>query len=300
MSALDEFHRYLATEKRASPLTVKGYLRDVTAFAEVVRGEGAFRPEVVDKTAIRAWMRGLYRERLAAATIKRKLSAVRAFYRFLVKTERLDEDPTAAIRTPKLPQRTPRFLSPDDAARLVEAPDAATATGARDRAILELTYGAGLRVSEVVALDCHHVDLTEGTARVERGKGGKTRVVPIGRYAVQAVLSWLGRRPELTSDRSQLEPLFRNRYGRRLSTRSVERLVERSRPACREAGATPHWLRHACATHMLGSGADLRAIQEMLGHASLSTTQRYTHVSVENLMAVYDKAHPRARTGADE
>lgn len=290
------FRRYLATEKRSSKLTVEGYLRDLGFFVEYVREKrGELRPASVDKLLLRAWLKSLYDEGLEPATIARKLAAVRAFFRFLVRTGALDRDPTASVRTPKQPKRAPRFLSPDDAARLVEAPEGDGVAAARDRAILELSYGAGLRVSEVVGLDCGDVDLRAGTVRVT-GKGNKTRVVPMGRLAVEAVRAWLARRPETAgAEGGDPSALFRNQRGGRLTARTVQRLVERARPACREAGATPHWLRHACATHMLGSGADLRSIQEMLGHSSLSTTQRYTHVSVEELMRIYDKAHPRAR-----
>ncbi|MCB9538969.1 MAG: tyrosine recombinase XerC [Myxococcales bacterium] len=295
---LHRFQRYLATEKRASPRTVDGYLGDV-GFLVAHLDHDPFDPARVTTADLRSWLRAMYRAELAAPTIARRLSAARAFFRFLVRTGDLERDPTAGVRTPKQPKRTPRFLSPDDAARLVEAPAGDGPIAVRDRALLELVYGAGLRVSEVVALDVGDVDLREGTVRVERGKGGKTRVAPMGRHAVAAAQAWLARRPELTGPDPEPTPLFRNRFGRRLSARAVQRLVERCRPACAEAGATPHWLRHACATHMLGSGADLRSIQEMLGHASLSTTQRYTHVSVEALMAVYDKAHPRARSDDD-
>lgn len=298
---LDLWHRHLAHEKRASPHTVSGYLRDVGAFVDAVRAqrEGAFDPATVDRRALRRWLAGLHREGLAATTIARKLAAVRAYFRFLVRTERLEADPTAALRPPKQPKRAPRFLSADDAARLVEAPEGDGPRARRDRAVLELAYGAGLRVSEVVGLDLGDVDLREGTVRV-LGKGRKVRVVPMGRHAIEAIEAWLAKRPELKGKAGHPSALFRNKNGGRLSARAVQRLVERSRPACAEAGATPHWLRHACATHMLGSGADLRSIQEQLGHSSLSTTQRYTHVDVEALMRVYDKAHPRARKASGE
>lgn len=296
MDGIEAFRRYLVTEKRASPRTVDGYLGDLGFFVRFVdEVRGGFDPARVDRLLIRRYLKHLYDDGLGAATIARRLAALRALFRFLVRSGRLETDPTAGVATPKKPKTAPRFLSPDDAARLVEAPDGEGALAVRDRAILELTYGAGLRVSEVVGLDCDAVDLGAGTVRVT-GKGNKTRVVPMGRYAVAAVRAWLARRPETAGEGAHPTALFRNARGGRLTARSVQRLVERHRVACREGGATPHWLRHACATHMLGSGADLRSIQEQLGHASLSTTQRYTHVGVESLMAVYDKAHPRARS----
>jgi integrase/recombinase XerC len=296
MDPVESFHRYLATEKRCSPLTVSGYLRDLGFFVAFVTDahKGKFDPARVDKLLVRRYLKALYDEGLAPASIARRMAAVRALFKFLVRAGQLERDPVGNVANPKKPKTSPRFLSPDDAARLVEAPDGETAVAARDRAVLELTYGAGLRVSEVVGLDCDAIDLGEGMVRVT-GKGNKTRVVPMGRMAVAALRNWLARRSELAGADAHPSALFRNTKGGRLSARAVQRLVEQNRPACREGGATPHWLRHACATHMLGSGADLRSIQEQLGHASLSTTQRYTHVSVEALMKVYDAAHPRAR-----
>lgn len=295
---VDAFHRYLRHEKRASPRTVDGYLRDLAFFVAAVRGDDGFVPSAVSARDVRRYVAGLHKDGLAPTTIARKLAAVRAFFRFLVRDERLAVDPTTRIRTPKQPKRTPRFLSADDAARLMEAPGGDGPAALRDRALLELAYGGGLRVSELVGLDLTDLDLGQGTVRVV-GKGNKTRVVPIGRHAVTAVGTWLRVRGQLKGKGGgHPTAVFRNKDGGRLTARSVQRLVERSRGACAEAGATPHWLRHACATHMLGSGADLRSIQEMLGHASLSTTQRYTHVDLQALMKVYDRAHPRAR-GAD-
>ena len=294
---LRAFERYLRFEKRASPRTVDGYLRDLAFFVSHVRAAddgGAFDPTSVTARNVRRYVAGLHKDGLAPTTIARKLAAVRAFFRFLVRDERLAVDPTTRVRTPKQPKRTPRFLSADDAARLMEAPAGDGPAAVRDRALLELAYGGGLRVSELVGLDLTDVDLGQGTVRV-LGKGNKERVVPMGRHAVAAVKAWLGQRPRMKGKGGHPTALFRNKNGGRLSARSVQRLVERCRPACAEAGATPHWLRHACATHMLGSGADLRSIQEMLGHASLSTTQRYTHVDLQALMQVYDRAHPRAR-----
>lgn len=294
---LRAFQRYLSHEKRASPRTVDGYLRDLGFFTSAVRDDGApFDPGAVTARDVRRYVAGLHKDGLAPTTIARKLAAVRAFFRFMVRDERLAVDPTARVRTPKQPQRTPRFLSADDAARLMEAPAGEGPAATRDRALLELAYGGGLRVSELVGLDLGDIDLGQGTVRV-LGKGNKERIVPVGRHAVDALRAWLTLRPQLKGKGGHPTALFRNKNGGRLSARSVQRLVEKCRPACAEAGATPHWLRHACATHMLGSGADLRSIQELLGHASLSTTQRYTHVDLQALMQVYDRAHPRAREG---
>jgi integrase/recombinase XerC len=308
MRTLDEFRTYLADEKRYSRLTVQGYLRDLgffVQFAREARGVAdetgtlaPFAPESVDRSLVRAYLHALNDEGLQPASIQRRIAAVRAYYGLLVRRGVVERDPTARVATPKVPKRVPRFLSPDDAARLVEAPPPASRTSARDRAILELTYGAGLRVSEVCGIDLVDLDLPGGLVRV-LGKGAKTRIVPMGRQAQEAVRAWLGERSQLDSERTHPTALFVAARGGRLHARAVQRLVEQHRPVCAENGATPHWLRHACATHMLGSGADLRSIQEMLGHASLRTTQRYTHVDVEGLMAVYDRAHPRARAVAE-
>ncbi len=293
------FHRYLATEKRASPRTVRGYLGDLGFFVDFVVAEASgFEPSAVDSRTVRRYLRHAYDAKLAPATVARRIAAVRAFFRFLVRVGRLETDPTAGVMGPKIPKRTPRFLSADDAARLMSAPGGEGPLAVRDTALLELAYGAGLRVSELVGTDVADVDLGAGTVRVT-GKGSKTRIVPIGRHAVACVRSWLEVRGEVSGRAAHPTALFRNNQGGRLSVRAVQRLVERNRPACSEMGATPHWLRHACATHMLGSGADLRSIQEQLGHAGLGTTQRYTHVDVEALMKVYDSAHPRARGGED-
>lgn len=292
----EAFHRYLATEKRASPATVTGYMRDLGDFVDHVRElDGAWDYTTVEPTTVRRYLRALYERGLGPATVARHVSSIRAFFRFLVRNQHLDRDPTANVRTPKLPKRTPRFLSADDAARLVTAPAGDGPLALRDRALLELAYGAGLRVAELVGIDVTDVDADAGTVRVT-GKGSKTRVVPMGRHAATAVETWLRVRSQVGGPAgAHPDALFRNHRGGRLSVRAVQRLVERSRPACAEMGATPHWLRHACATHMLGSGADLRSIQEQLGHSRLGTTQRYTHVEVEALMRVYDATHPRAR-----
>ena len=299
MDPLTAFTRYLETEKRSSPLTVSGYRRDLSFFVAYVRGALAdrFDPAVITRDHIRAYLRSLHEGDLAATTIQRRLAAVRAFFKFMVKSDRLEHDPSARIASPQIGKSLPRFLSPDDAARLVTAPEGDLTEAIRDRAVLELTYGAGLRVSEVIGLDLVDVDLDTTLVRV-LGKGRKTRIVPMGRLAVDAVRAWLNHRSTLTTRDQHPTALFLGARGGRLYARAVQRTVEAHRAACAENGATPHWLRHAAATHMLGSGADLRAIQELLGHASLRTTQRYTHVDVETLMKVYDRAHPRARTSA--
>ena len=297
-STIDAFRRYLVVERRVSPLTTEGYLRDLGYFVDFIReSEGEFDPKLVHRRHVRRYLALLHRRRLKPATVGRRVSAIRAYFRYLVKREGLEADPCQHARTPKLGQRTPRFLSADDAQRLVEHPMGYDPAGYRDRALLELTYGGGLRVSEVVGIDLDDLDLKSAQVKV-LGKGNKPRLVPIGRHAMTALQLWLEKRPEMVSS-GDCRALFLNARGQRYSVRSVQRLVRSARASCIQAGATPHWLRHACATHMLGGGADLRSIQELLGHSSLSTTQKYTHVDLDSLMKSYDAAHPRAHTAAN-
>jgi len=296
---IEDFRRYLVVERRVSPLTTQGYLRDVGFFvAFITEAEGDFQPQKITRRQIRRYLALLHRKRLKPATVGRRLSAVRAFFRYLVNRKGLEVDPCQHARTPKLGQRTPRFLSADDAQRLVEHPVGFDPAGYRDRALLELTYGGGLRVSEVVGIDLDDLDVQSAQVKV-LGKGNKSRIVPIGQHALTAIELWLDRRPELSKS-GTCRALFINARGQRFSVRSVQRLVRMARASCIQAGATPHWLRHACATHMLGSGADLRSIQELLGHSSLSTTQKYTHVDLDSLMKSYDRAHPRAHASDAE
>jgi integrase/recombinase XerC len=286
---LAAYAAHLRTARHASPHTLRAYLADIRqllAFAGA-GGAGAVRGDT-----IRHWLRTLdgAAER---ASIARKLAAVRGFFRFLVDTRVLAHDPTAGIATPKLSRKLPAHLTLDDVDRLLATPRADTLAGLRDRAIFEVLYSAGLRVSELTGLDWEHVDAEGGLVRV-LGKGRKERVVPIGRPALRALAAYRGACPE-AGQASAHGPVFRNARGGRLTSRSVARLMERHVVVSGSVTkATPHALRHTFATHLLGAGADLRAIQELLGHASLSTTQRYTHVDLRRLMEAYDRAHPRA------
>ena len=274
--------------------TILAYMRDLASFQTYVTNRiGVFEPLEIDRRLLRRYLGHLHADGHSVSTIARRISALRAYFKYLIKQGALTSDPSENLKTPKQQKLTPRFLSADDALRLIEHPSGDTPAAYRDRAILELAYSAGLRVGEVVSLNVGDVDLEARTLRVV-GKGDKTRIVPIGRHAVIALELWLVRRHELSGPLNDLQAVFRNKRGGRLSARSVQRLVTKGRQSCQQQGATPHWLRHACATHMLGSGADLRSIQELLGHSSLSTTQRYTHVDLEKLMKTYDKAHPRS------
>ena len=289
--ALDIFLTYLRVEKRMSKHTLAAYRRDLALLVESLDELGINDITAAGKRELRRFLSQQHRDGLRATTVGRRISAMRSFFKFLVRRGHLDLNPMLAIKTPKVPKRSPKFLSPDDTERLLSVANGDTPQSLRDRAILELTYGAGLRVSEVCGLNLADLQLNEPTVRI-RGKGSKERLVPVGRLALIALHAWMGSRTKLK--RGATAALFLNQRGGRLSPRTVQRLVAKGRSLCIQGGATPHWLRHACATHMLSSGADLRSIQELLGHTSLSTTQKYTHVDIQQLMSVYDKAHPRA------
>jgi integrase/recombinase XerC len=218
-----------------------------------------------------------------------RVASIRSFYRWLLRERKIDASPAERLSSPKVPTKSPRFLDVPEAAQLVEQPTQKGWFRLRNRALLELMYGAGLRVSEVVGLDVDHLSLADRLVRV-MGKGNKERIVPFGPPAVDALKEWI-------DAMGGKGPLFRNRNGGRLSARSAWRIVRDAGTANGIVGVHPHALRHSCATHLLGSGADLRTIQEQLGHASLSTTQRYTHVDAAHLLSVYRSAHPRANSG---
>jgi integrase/recombinase XerC len=288
---LTAFLRYLTVERQASPHTVRCYRSDLQQFVAFLRDAGGGEAvgaglTAVDARVVRAYLARLHGRGLDPVTVARKLAALRTWLRFLVRRGALPGNPAKAVRGPRLGRKLVSFLPVDEARDLVEAGN----HGARDRAILELLYATGLRVSELAGLDLDHVDRDERTVRV-LGKGGKERIVPFGAKAAAALDAHLAVRGPTPG------PLFRGRGGRRLGVRGVFEVVRRR---ARASGITrrvsPHTLRHTFATHLLDAGADLRMIQELLGHSRLSTTQRYTHVGSEQLMRIYDRAHPRART----
>jgi integrase/recombinase XerC len=310
-SAAADFAHHLAVERNASPRTVAAYGRDLEEFRAAFERHSGRDPDprAVGVADVRAFVAGLYRLN-DAASIARKLSALRSFYRFLAARGVTSVNPARQVASPKKKKALPRALDVDAAAAVVEAPtagEAASPGALRDRAMFEVLYGAGLRVSECCALDRDDIDRDrygEGClVRVRRGKGGKDRLVPLGRTALAALDRYLADgRPRLahpTSGRQDPAALFLNRHGGRLTPRSVQRHLAR---AALLAGteATPHALRHSFATHLLDGGADLRSIQELLGHASLSSTQVYTRVSLDHLMKVYDAAHPHARSAKEK
>lgn len=291
------FLTWLVVERGRSPRTVEAYRRDLGRYAEWLACRGRTPSEAVDDDAVDfvASERGAGR---AATSVARCVSVVRSFHRFLVLDERRDDDAARRIDAPTTPRALPRALSEQQIERLLSAVIADSATGLRDRALLELLYGTGCRVSEAVGLGLRDVDLEARLVRV-LGKGAKERVVPLGRVAVDALARWFDDgRPELAGSRPRrddAEAVFLNRRGGRL-TRQGAWLVIQGHAERVGLGdvVSPHVLRHSCATHLLDHGADVRAVQELLGHASVSTTQRYTAVSVERLVAAYDAAHPRA------
>jgi integrase/recombinase XerC len=289
---ITQFIQYLATERNVSPHTIAAYASDLAQFREFVRrerGEGA-GAGAVDHLLIRRFMALLHKDH-QKSSIGRKLAAVRAFFKYLVREGMVEKNPAELVSTPKKEKRLPFHLNIDEVTALVEAPRDGDILALRDRAILEALYSCGIRVSELTGLSVGEVDLEEGLMRV-LGKGGKERVVPVGRHARQAIADYLLARGNPPFD----APLLLNARGGRLTSRSVGRTVDKYiLQLATIKKISPHTLRHTFATHMLEAGADLRAIQELLGHASLSTTQKYTHVSIDRLMEVYDRAHPKAR-----
>ncbi len=301
-SVIERFAEHLAFERRCSPHTVLAYRRDLSGLVGFLQQQLEREPLLPDVTrlSLRAWLGSL--TKLASTSIARKLSSVRALYVFLGRAGEVRENPAALLQSPKLTRGLPLVLRAEAAAEVVEAPVApgtlADAEQLRDCVMLELLYGSGLRVSELAALDLEAVNVRACEVRV-LGKGRKERIVPISGKALDALELYLPRRAELRHPKTQRlddKALLLTRRGQRLGVRRIQALVQRyGALGAGRPDLHPHALRHSCATHLLEGGADLRVIQELLGHASLSTTQRYTHVSLDQLLTVYDKAHPLAR-----
>lgn len=297
--SVERFLDYLRDQRRASPQTLRAYRNDLGQFRDYLAGERrdgkAPAPEKIDALAVRGFVARLSRSGLGKSSIARKLSTVRSFLRHAVREGRLESSPADAVRAPRVPKALPRTMTVDEIFNLLDRIEDDGPAALRDRAIIELLYGGGLRVSELVALDRDDLDLTAMLVRV-LGKGNKERLVPFGRKAAEALGRWLERARPLRARGDEPQAVFLNLRGGRLTDRSVRRILDRRlRDAAIHARLSPHALRHSFATHLLGAGADLRSIQELLGHSSLSTTQRYTHVSTDALMKIYDKAHPRAQ-----
>ena len=285
---------FLASLTAMSPRTVEAYASDLAGFVQWAERGDVAGPDAVDRTFLRRYIAHLATRRYARRSIARKVSSLRRYFAWLTRTGRIAVDPSVTLSSPRGDGRLPRVLHQDEVNGLLDDPPLAVlddppAIRARDDAVLEVLYGSGLRVAELCSLDAGDLDLDRGRA-VVWGKGGKQRAVPLSPPAVEALRSWGEHRSELITGDSPDGAVFLNRRGRRLSPRDVRRIIDR-----RATSPThPHALRHTFATHLLDGGADLRAVQELLGHADLSTTQRYTHVSRERLRAVYDATHPRA------
>jgi integrase/recombinase XerC len=292
------FLRYLEVERNASDLTVKSYREDLEALAEYLEQARGSVPaaSTIETLDLRGYVAAMSEAEYAKSTIARRLASLRSFFRFGQREGWAKSNPAKPLRNPRKPRSLPHFLSSDDLERLLRAPSISDRLGLRDRAILETLYSAGLRVSELAGLNDGDIDLAGGLLRV-RGKGRRERLSPIGSFAVLAVRQWFDVRTLSPKEKTgQLAPAFVNKFGRRLTTRSVGRMLEKYlKQTGLDRRTTPHTLRHSFATHLLDHGADIRSVQELLGHKSLITTQIYTHVSTAGLRAAYEKAHPRAR-----
>ncbi|HSG39429.1 MAG TPA: tyrosine recombinase XerC [Thermoanaerobaculia bacterium] len=300
---IHQYLEHIQGERQLSPETLRAYEHDLTMFHEFLcrdflgKEPDQVRPGDVDPLAVRSFLAAMTRMGLGKRSQGRTLSAVRSLFRYACREGILEANPAQGVKTPKAPKTLPRHLRPGEVESLIEAPSGDSPRDRRDRAILEVLYAAGLRVSELVGLDWKDIDLSARVLRV-LGKGSKERMVPFGRPAAEALRAWMESWEEIRGAREDGdgEPVFLNPSGGRLTDRTVRRIIDRWVDAASVArGVHPHTLRHTFATHLLENGADLRAIQELLGHSSLSTTQKYTHLEVERLLSVYRDAHPRAR-----
>ena len=299
---IQEFRSYLIGEKNASSHTVNSYLTDLGQFVDFLREsghankQGMVHPEKIDRLAIRSFLSFLYEQSATGATMARKLSTLSSFFKFLCREGVLETNVAKTVPSPKKMQKLPSYLSVDEIFRLLELPEGKSFLGSRDRAILELFYSTGIRISELVGICLDDLHLQRRMVKV-KGKGKKERLLPIGKKSAGALEGYLEyRRKRIAKLRPGPEELFLNHRGGGISVRGVRKIVEKYIKQNDFSGKiSPHSLRHSFATHMLEAGADLRSIQEMLGHSSLSTTQKYTHLTVDRLAEAYDKAHPRAR-----
>ncbi|HKG23939.1 MAG TPA: tyrosine recombinase XerC [Blastocatellia bacterium] len=301
---LDRFGDHLKYERNVSEHTLRNYISDLEQFYAhlcPVGPDGARRHidiKQIDHITIREYLARLYQEKRKKTSIARKLATLRTFFKFLCREQVLEMNPARLVASPRLEKKLPKVLSVEDVIRFIETPDPDTVLGKRDRAILELLYASGVRVAELAGLNLEDIDFTHESIRV-RGKGRKERIVPFGSQAKDALQKYMGVRGELLVEAPEelRDPsaLFLNYQGTRITTRSVGRMLDKYVQECAMANdISPHSLRHSFATHLLSAGADLRAIQELLGHARLSSTQIYAQVSMEKIMEVYDKAHPKA------
>ncbi|MDP3791461.1 MAG: tyrosine recombinase XerC [Candidatus Omnitrophota bacterium] len=285
---IDKFINYLKVEKNASEHTIKNYTIDLDSFADFLADKDIAQ---TDHLALRRFLAEMRAKNYAKRTIARKLASLRSLFRFLYREGYIKSNPITSISSPKLDKKLPKFLDVDKITKVILKPDTSTLPGLRDRAILETLYSTGIRVSELVGLDSGDVDFISGVIKVF-GKGSKERVVPIGDEALGSIRRYNDKKSKKDKDK---DTIFLNNRGGRLTDRSVRRMLDKYIHACSiEEKISPHSFRHSFATHLLDRGADLRSVQELLGHMNLSTTQIYTHVTMDRLKTVYDKAHPRA------
>ncbi len=298
--AITRFLRYLQVERNSSELTIKSYREDLTILGDwFVESQGQV-PVLSSVTPrdLRSYVAALHDAGYAPTSISRRLASLRSFFKFAQREGLVESNPAKPLRNPRRQRKLPHFLTSDEIGRLLAAPAKNTSAGARDSAILETLYSAGLRVSELVGTNLNDLDLEDGLVRV-RGKGKKERLAPLGSYAVSAIERWLVKREPTKQQRGREGAVFLNKFGNRLTTRSVGRMLEKYlKETHLDLRTSPHTLRHSFATHLLNGGADIRSVQELLGHKSLVTTQIYTHVSTAGLKQAYEKAHPRAKSNA--
>jgi integrase/recombinase XerC len=289
---IEKFISCINSEQGVSSHTLRAYEKDLKEFSEFIEK----KPRAIDNLDVRSFLASLHHKKLKKTSIARKLASIRSFFKYLHREGYITKNPAKLVSSPKVPKALPKFLSVDDVFSLMDSPRGDTFKPTRDKAILELLYSSGLRVSELTSLDIGDIDLKESLVRV-RGKGKKERIVPIGSKAMSAIREYL---PERISLKKKSSALILNSRGGRLTQRSVRRiLLFYSRMINLKRDFSPHTLRHTFATHLLHEGADLRSIQELLGHSSLSTTQKYTHVDISHLAEVYDRAHPMAKKRQD-
>jgi len=300
-TAIARFLRFLHIERNASELTTKSYREDLTSLNEYLSDVfgRAVVPSEITTAVLRGYVAALHEAGYAKSTVSRRLASLRSFFRFAQREGMAASNPAKPLRNPRRDRNLPHFLTSAEISRLLGTPRRDEPLGLRDRAILETMYSAGLRVSETVGINDEDLDLEDGLVRI-RGKGKRERLAPLGSFAARAIRRWLrSRRLSSSEPQGGGAPLFVNKFGRRLTTRSVARMLEKHiKLAGLDTRTTPHTLRHSFATHLLDRGADIRSVQELLGHKSLVTTQIYTHVSTAGLRAAYERAHPRANRSA--
>jgi len=297
---LKRYVKHLELERSISPLTVRNYTGDIQGFLDFLGNNGVDSLDKVSRSTMRLYLGWLHEQGIARASISRKLSALRSLYRYLARENLVDAEPLSTLSSPKLEKRLPTFLTHEEMAWLIEAPDTSTPYGLRDRAILELLYAAGVRVSEIVALDLKDIDLGSRQIRVW-GKGSKERMVLMGRPAAEALKLYLDLGRIKLEGKAYTQAVFLNRFGERIVVRRIQHIIKKyARQAGLEMRVFPHIMRHTFATHLLDGGADLRVVQDLLGHARLSSTQIYTHVTQSQIRRNYLAAHPRSSTRKGE